>query len=105
MEYGALILVWHLYTILSEKRDQLQKYLYDHHIQTIIHYPIPIHRQNSYRKLRDLNLPITEKIHTQTLSLPLYPVLSQDKIDKIVNVINDFKKRPAVVIIGNISKS
>jgi dTDP-4-amino-4,6-dideoxygalactose transaminase len=83
--------VWHLYTILSNKRDKLQKYLHDHHIQTIIHYPIPIHRQNSYRQLRDLNLPITEKIHNQTLSLPLYPELSQDKIDKIVNVINDFK--------------
>jgi len=83
--------VWHLYTILSEKRDLLQSYLYNNGINTVIHYPIPIHKQKAYSQYNQLHFPITEKICSQTLSLPIYPYLNKEEMVAVVNAINEFK--------------
>jgi dTDP-4-amino-4,6-dideoxygalactose transaminase len=68
--------VWHLFVIRSPHRDKLQQYLTDHGIQTLIHYPIPPHKQKAYRELNSLSFPITEKIHSEVLSLPFSQVIN-----------------------------
>lgn len=80
--------VWHLFVIRTNKREKLQAYLNDNGVQTLIHYPIPPHKQNCYPELNNLFLPVTEKIHHQVLSLPISPVMDKDEIIRIVEVLN-----------------
>ncbi|HJV44234.1 MAG TPA: DegT/DnrJ/EryC1/StrS family aminotransferase [Bacillota bacterium] len=82
--------VWHLYVIRSKDRDSLQKYLLQQDIQTLIHYPIPPHKQLAYSEWNASSLPITEKIHREVLSLPISPVLTDIEVEKIVQVINQY---------------
>src|ERR1035437_6326804 len=67
--------VWHLFVIRTSKRDQLQQYLTDNDVQTLIHYPIPPHKQGAYSASNDMSFPVTEIIHNEVLSLPMSPVL------------------------------
>ena len=83
--------VWHLFVIRNANRDQLQKYLTKHDIQTLIHYPTPPHKQMAYKEWNHLNYPITEKIHNEVLSLPMSQVLEDSEIEYIVNCLNAFK--------------
>jgi dTDP-4-amino-4,6-dideoxygalactose transaminase len=82
--------VWHLFVIRTIKREELQKYLLDKGIQTLIHYPIPPHKQRAYKEWNNQSFPITEKIHKEVLSLPISGVQSLEDTQKIVQVINDF---------------
>ncbi|MCV5976721.1 DegT/DnrJ/EryC1/StrS family aminotransferase, partial [Escherichia coli] len=82
--------VWHLFVIRCESRDVLQKYLLDKGIQTLIHYPIPPHKQEAYKIYNSLNLPITEKIHEEVLSLPISPVMTSEQINYVIDKLNDF---------------
>lgn len=82
--------VYHIFPVFCEKRDQLQQYLMEKGIQTLIHYPIPPHRQQCYAEWNGLQLPITEKIHETELSLPISPVLSMEDVDKIIQAVNTF---------------
>jgi len=82
--------VFHLFPILVEKRDELQQYLTTHEIQTLIHYPIPPHKQTCYAEYRNQSFPITEKIHAHELSLPMSPVLKEEEISKVIEVINQW---------------
>lgn len=82
--------VWHLFVIRHPKRDELQKYLSEKGIQTLIHYPIPPHQQKAYSEYNHLSFPITETIHKQVLSLPISPVMEHHEVTKIVDVINQF---------------
>ena len=84
--------VWHLFVIRTINRFKLQKYLLDNGIQTIIHYPIPIHKQKAYEEYENLSLPITEKIHNEVLSLPLSPVISLNDLNNIVTKLNLYDK-------------
>lgn len=84
--------VWHLFIIRSTKRDKLQNYLAENDIQTLIHYPIPPHKQQAYRKWNGLNYPVTERIHQDVLSLPISPVMNLSELECIVKTINSFKK-------------
>ena len=68
--------VWHLFVIRCPNRDRLQQHLTDNGIQTLIHYPIPPHKQRAYYQWNDITLPITEQIHREVLSLPISPVTS-----------------------------
>jgi len=83
--------VWHLYTIRCQKRDELQSYLQNNEVQTVIHYPIPPHKQKAYEELKNISLPITEKIHNEILSLPIYPKMPPENYIKISNLINNFR--------------
>jgi dTDP-4-amino-4,6-dideoxygalactose transaminase len=83
--------VWHLYVIRHSKRDKLQKHLAEKGIQTLIHYPIPIHQQKAYINNFNIQLPITELIHNEVLSIPISPVLESKELKYIVDVLNDFK--------------
>lgn len=82
--------VWHLFVIRTTNRDALQKHLTAHNIQTLIHYPIPPHKQEAYKDWNEMNLRITEKIHEEVLSLPISNVINQKECDKIVKTINTF---------------
>lgn len=83
--------VWHLFVIRHSERDRLQKYLNDNNIQTLIHYPIPPHKQKAYSDWGSLNLPITEKIHKEVISLPISQVMTIDEAKAVVECINHFK--------------
>ncbi len=82
--------VWHLFVIRTKNRDRLQKYLSDNGIQTLIHYPIPPHKQECFKHLNEKSFPITEIIHDQVLSLPISSVMELKEIAKIVNVLNSY---------------
>lgn len=82
--------VWHLFVIRTLKRKKLQEYLTKNKIQTLIHYPIPPHRQNAYKEWAHLRLPITEQIHNEVLSLPISPVMKDIEVEKVVSVLNEY---------------
>ena len=82
--------VYHIYPVLCPNRDQLQAYLAQHEIQTLIHYPIPPHQQECYREWKHLSLPVTEEIHRQELSLPMSPVMTIEEARRVVDVVNRF---------------
>jgi len=82
--------VWHLFVIRSQYRDKLQQYLSEKGIQTLIHYPIPPHKQGAYKNWNSLSLPITEKIHSEVLSLPMSPVIATDEVESLTRILNNF---------------
>ncbi len=82
--------VWHLFVIRTENREQLQKYLQEKDIQTMIHYPIAPHKQNAYKEWNHRCLSITEQIHSQVLSLPISPVMNIDEAKVVVDAINNY---------------
>lgn len=82
--------VWHIFAIRTKERDILQSYLMKNGIETIIHYPIPPHKQKSYIEYNNLSLPITEQIHNEELSLPISPVMTKQEVSYIVENINKY---------------
>ena len=80
--------VWHIFAIRTQNRDKLQQYLEENGIQTNIHYPTPPHKQEAYKEWADLSLPVTEEIHRTILSLPMSPVLTDNEVEKIVEILN-----------------
>ena len=82
--------VYHLFPVFCNQRDELQQYLKDNGIQTLIHYPIPPHKQECYKEWSHISLPITEKIHNQELSLPISPVMTKEEAEYVVEVINRY---------------
>lgn len=87
--------VYHLFPIFCKRRDELQKHLADCGIGTLIHYPIPPHKQECYSKeiwnTPQLSLPITERIHEQELSIPMNQAITQEQAKEVVEAINSFK--------------
>lgn len=82
---------FHLFPILCEKRDELQKYLEENGVGTVIHYPIPPHKQECYKEWNNISLPITEYIANHELSLPIGPSASIEDIKIVVDLINIFR--------------
>lgn len=82
--------VWHLFVIRCDRRDELQIYLKNRGIETLIHYPIAIHQQEAYRELKMENYPITQRLAKEILSIPISGVQSLENIEKIVGAINEF---------------
>lgn len=81
---------FHLFPIFCENRDELQKYLAEKGIGTNIHYPIPPHKQECYNEWNGLNLPVTEKIHREELSLPMSPCLTVEQVDWVIQCVNEW---------------
>lgn len=84
--------VFHIFTIRCKKRDELQKYLADNGVQTIIHYPIPPHKQECYEEWNKLSFPITEQIHDEELSLPMSPVMTEEEVKTVVELLNKWER-------------
>lgn len=82
--------VWHLFVVQCVERDALQSWLQEHGVQTLIHYPIPPHKQKAYSEWNNLSLPLTERIHQQVLSLPMDPTMSDEAIEKVIAAVNGF---------------
>lgn len=83
--------VYHIFPVLCGRRDDLQKYLADNGVQTLIHYPIPPHRQKCYSAWNSLSLPVTERIHECELSIPISPVITDDEVMTVVSLLNRFR--------------
>ena len=83
--------VFHIYPIFCKHRELLQQHLSDNGIETIIHYPIPPHKQEALDEFSHLELPITERIHNEELSLPCHPAMSDDEVQKVIKALNSFE--------------
>ena len=83
--------VWHVFPVRVERRDEFQAYLTEKGVQTVIHYPIPPHRQPAYTEWHGLSLPITEKIHETILSLPISPVMADAEVAEVIAAVNAWK--------------
>lgn len=84
--------VWHLFVVRSPHRDRLQKHLADRGVTTLVHYPIPPHRQSAYRgtALARANLPVAERLHREVLSLPLHPHMHPEDVEVVIDAVNGF---------------
>ena len=82
--------VFHIYPVRCRERVKLQNHLQKENIETVIHYPIPPHKQNAYKGNCWGNFPLTEQIHRDVLSLPIGPHLSEDAVDKVIEAVNSF---------------
>jgi dTDP-4-amino-4,6-dideoxygalactose transaminase len=82
--------VFHLFVIRTENRNELQQYLLDNGIQTMIHYPIPPHKQKAFFPWNHISFPITEKIHNEVLSLPMSQALTEDEVSFVVSILNKY---------------
>lgn len=83
--------VWHLFTVRVSDRAKFQLYLADNGIQTVIHYPIPPHKQLAYKEWNHMKFPISEKIHEEIISLPLSPVMRQVEVQYVTDIINNYE--------------
>jgi len=86
--------VFHLYVIRHPERDSLQDYLQRKGVQTVIHYPIPVHLQEAYKNLgySEGDFPVTEKLSKEIVSLPIFPQLRDEEAETVVNLINSFNQ-------------
>ncbi len=82
--------VFHLYVIRTQNRDVLQSYLAQNGVETLIHYPVPPHKQKALAEWNSLSFPITERIHREVLSIPMSPVLTGAEVSTIVNLLNRY---------------
>ncbi|WP_207426479.1 DegT/DnrJ/EryC1/StrS aminotransferase family protein [Pedobacter sp. SYSU D00535] len=82
--------VWHLFVVRVKNRGSFQAYLENKGIQTVNHYPIPPHHQQAYKELSNQSFPISELLHKEVVSLPIYPTLKETEIDYLLEVINAF---------------
>ncbi|MCL1957717.1 MAG: DegT/DnrJ/EryC1/StrS family aminotransferase [Fibromonadales bacterium] len=82
--------VWHLFVIRCKNRDALQKHLFENGIETMIHYPVPPHLQKAYKggNLLYDKLPITEKLASEVLSLPIHQAMTEEEIEKVINCLS-----------------
>ena len=83
--------VWHLFVVRTTNREKLQSHLTNHGIQTLIHYPIPPHKQVAYKELNHFSLPLTEKIHQEILSIPMGPYMTSSEVDTVISAMNSFR--------------
>ncbi len=83
--------VWHIFAVRTKNRDALKQYLEQNEIQTNIHYPTPPHKQGTYEEWNDMSFPISEEIHRTELSLPMSPVMTDEEVGRVKDVINTYK--------------
>jgi len=88
--------VWHLFVVRTKDRNHFQQYLTDKEIQTVIHYPIPPHKQVAFKEWNNLSFPVTELIHDEVLSLPISPVMTDNEVSRVVEVINQYRLTPNI---------
>ncbi|HEY4294055.1 DegT/DnrJ/EryC1/StrS family aminotransferase [Luteibacter sp.] len=82
--------VWHLFVIRSAWREALRAHLADAGVQTLVHYPIPPHRQGAYSPLHRLSFPLTERMHDEVLSLPMAPNLGNEQVERVIDACLSF---------------
>lgn len=83
--------VWHLFVVRTPHREPFQKYLNQQGIQTLIHYPLPPHKQHAYAEWNTESYPISEQIHKQVISLPISPVMTNEDIQAVIKAVNNYQ--------------
>lgn len=84
--------VWHLYVIRTESRDELQRFLKENGVETMIHYPVPPHKQQCYSSYNDQYFPVAEQLSQQVLSLPISPSMQLSDADVVIETIRRYFK-------------
>lgn len=84
--------VWHLFVIRTPCRDLLQRRLAERGIETLIHYPVPPHKQGAYREMHRRSYPLSERLHAEVLSLPMGPTMSEADVALVVSALKDCLK-------------
>lgn len=82
--------VWHIFPVRTDNREALQKHLEDNGIQTNIHYPTPPHKQGAYKEWENQKYPVSEEIHRTIISLPISPVMTDEEVKKVVDIMNKY---------------
>jgi dTDP-4-amino-4,6-dideoxygalactose transaminase len=82
--------VFYVFAVRCSYRDQLQKWLKNHGIETLVHYPIPPHQQHALSEFASLRLPVTELIHREILSLPISPLMTESEVKRVIDAVNQF---------------
>ncbi|MBX9866145.1 MAG: DegT/DnrJ/EryC1/StrS family aminotransferase [Burkholderiales bacterium] len=82
--------VWHVFVVRTENREEFQKYLAENGIGTVIHYPTPPHKQEAYKELNHLSLPVSEQIHREVISLPISPVQMLEQTQYVIDLVNTY---------------
>ena len=82
--------VWHIYPIRTPERDRLREYLSREGIETMVHYPVPPHKQEAYSEWNDRTYQISEQIHREILSLPMSPVMTEEEVQRVIEVLNAY---------------
>jgi len=82
--------VFHQFVVVVQQRDEFIKYLKDHQVETLIHYPIAPHKQKALSDFKTLKFPITEHIHDTIVSLPISPVMTEEEVNQIIHLVNTF---------------
>lgn len=90
MKNGDVDNVFHIFPLLCKTRDRLQDYLAGKGIGTMIHYPIPPHKQDCYKEWNNLSLPVTERIHREELSIPCNPCMTDKDVETVVMALNEY---------------
>ena len=83
--------VFHIYPVLCRRRDKLQQYLQERGIETLIHYPIPVHKQEAYAAYNAQSYPVAELVAREVLSLPITQFLTEEELHYIVSAVNAFR--------------
>lgn len=86
--------VYHIFPVFTDDRDGLAAYLAENGVQTLVHYPIPPHRQECYREWNDRSYPVSERLHATELSLPISPVITDDEVREVIRLVNGFAAEP-----------
>jgi dTDP-4-amino-4,6-dideoxygalactose transaminase len=82
--------VWHLFTVRVKDRKSFQEYLIRNNIETVIHYPVPPHKQTAYKEFNKLHFPVSEQIHNEIISLPISPIISDNELKHIIETVNSY---------------
>lgn len=88
---SAMEPVWHVFVVRVADRDKFQHYLKEQGVGSLIHYPLPPHKQEAYKEWNELSFSVTEQIHREVVSLPISPVMSDDEVKRVVEVVNSYK--------------
>jgi dTDP-4-amino-4,6-dideoxygalactose transaminase len=83
--------VWHVYVVRVQNRTEFQSYLHEKGVGSLIHYPIPPHKQEALKEFANLDLPVTERIHNEVISLPISPVMTEEEVNYVIQVCNAYK--------------
>lgn len=83
--------VWHIFAVRTEEREKLREHLKKCGIETLVHYPIPPHRQKAYSEFSRLRFPVAEEIARTELSIPLYPQMTEDEIRQVVEALHAYR--------------
>lgn len=91
VEYQETSHVWHVFVIRTTNRQDFVDYMGENGVQTMIHYPIPPHKQQAYKEWNGESYELSEKIHSEVVSLPISPVMEMKDVQRVVEVVNEYK--------------